>query len=145
MACKFPSLGTLVEANLQRRATPKSQIPTRLEEKEAKRSKEEDAEDTWRKAVRKLDGMKCRWCRRQVVVTIELVPERAECHHLTPREHKPTRWDVRNGVLVCKADHDRITGKVGGEKAIVVAGRMFTLDGREYPDARGPLQFKRVS
>lgn len=139
----FDSLPTLAEQG--RCAVPKHAMRSRLEEKTDARKSDAKAEDTWRKAVRKRDGMKCRWCRREVVVSLALLPERAEVHHLTPREHKPTRWDARNGCLLCASCHQRITGAVGGEKATVIAGRTFSLDGREYPDASGPLNFKRVS
>lgn len=138
----FFDLPTLWEMDRQRRAIPKHQMVPRLEEKTEKRKSDAKDEDAWRKAIRKRDGMKCRWCRREVVVTMALVPERAECHHLTPREHKPTRLDVRNGVLLCHACHTRCTGRVGGELARVIAGKTFALDGREYPDASGPLNFK---
>ena len=136
------NLPTLAQMSQQRRAEPKHAMVSRLDVKSQARKEDDSAEDKWRKAVRKRDGLKCRWCRRKVVVTMALVPERAEVHHLTPREHKPTRWDVRNAALLCTACHQRVTGAVGGEKATVIAGRTFNLNGREYPDGSGPLNFK---
>lgn len=139
---KLSELSTLADVNQKRRAEPKSKMTSRLAEKTENRKVEKKQERLWREAIWKRDGGKCRWCRRQVVKSLALVPERGECHHVTPREHRVTRWDVRNGVLVCAADHERLTGAVGGEKAIIVAGRTFSIEGREYPDASGPLNFK---
>jgi hypothetical protein len=125
-----------------RNATPKHAMKSRMVEKAEADKADDSAEETWRKAVRKRDGMKCRWCRRRVVVCVDMRPEQAECHHATPREHRPTRWDVRNGILVCRADHERLTGKVGGEKAVIVASAVFLLNGREYPNMAKPVHFK---
>lgn len=135
-------LPTLAELEQQRRATPKAAMRSRLDANADKRKCDAKAEETWKKAVRKRDGMTCRWCRRTVVVTMALIPERAECHHLVPRAHRATRFDPRAACLLCAACHQRVTGGVGGEKAIVIAGRTFTLDGHEYPDGSGPLNFK---
>jgi len=135
-------LPTLGELNRQRRAQPKANMTSRLTEKSDSRKVEKKQERLWREAVWARDGGKCRWCRRHVVKSLALLPERGECHHVTPREHRATRWDARNGVLVCAACHQRLTGAVGGEKAVIIAGRTFSLDGREYPDASGPINFK---
>jgi hypothetical protein len=128
-----------------RNATPKYAMKSRMQEKAEADKADDTAEGKWQKAVRKRDGMKCRWCRRRVVVCMDMRPEQAECHHATPREHRPTRWDVRNGILLCRADHERITGKVGGEKAVIVASKMFVIDGREYPDMTKAVRFKRIA
>ena len=136
------NLPTLADLDRVRRATPKHEMTSRLTEKAESRKVEKKQERFWREAIWERDKGKCRWCRRQVVKSLALIPERGECHHITPREHRPTRWDARNGVLLCASDHMRITGAVGGEKATIIAGRTFSIDGREYPDASGPLNFK---
>lgn len=125
----------------KRCATPKAAMKSRMQEKAEHDKADDSAEEKWKAAVRKRDKLKCRWCRRRVVVTMAMQPDQAQCHHATPREHRPTRWDVRNGILLCRADHERVTGKVGGEKAVIIASKMFTLDGREYPDMSKPVNF----
>lgn len=137
------NLGTLTEANRTRRATPKHEIKTTREENDGARKVDEAKLAKWRKAVTKRDGLKCRWCRRVVTETLEHVPEQSQTHHATPREHRPTRYDVRNGIRLCGTCHDRITGTVG-EKAIIVASAVFVLEGREYPDMDKAVQFKRI-
>lgn len=137
-------LPTLADQRAKPCATPKHAIPTRLAEKEAKRKDDTKAEREWRKAVWKRDEGKCRWCKRKVAKTIELVAERGECHHVVGRANEATRWEPRNGMLLCKTCHERITGKVN-EKHVVVASKFYTLDGVQYPDASKSVQFKRVA
>lgn len=125
-------------------ATPKHAMTTTREDTGRERKLDERELAKWRKGVTKRDGMICRWCRREVVATLENIPTQAQTHHATPREHRPTRYDVRNGIRLCGTCHDRVTGTVG-EKAIIVALKTFTLDGREYPDMSKAVQFKRVA
>lgn len=127
-----------------RAAIPKAELVTRRDENKIARRLDERMLEKWRKAVTKRDGMICRWCRCIVIATVECQPNQAQTHHATPREHRPTRYDVRNGIRVCGTCHDRLTGTVG-EKAILVAERTFVLDGREYPDMSGPVNFKRIA
>ena len=137
-------LQTMAEINAEKRATPKHEMSTAREEKDAKRKNDEKQLDAWRKAVTKRDGLKCRWCRRKVQETITACPEQSQTHHATPREHWPTRHDPRNGIRLCGTCHDRITGTVG-EKAIIVASATFTLDGRAYPDMSKAVHFKVIA
>lgn len=130
--------------DMGRWAKAKSELKTRREEKDGARKSDDKLLDGWRKAVTKRDGLKCRWCRRKVVETIERLPEQSQTHHATPREHRPTRYDVRNGIRLCGTCHDRITGTVG-EKAIIVSSAVFVLEGREYPDMSQPVNFKRIA
>lgn len=134
-------LPTLAEQG--RCATPKAEMKTRREENDGARKSDERLLKAWRKAVTKRDGLICRWCRCRVVEILERVPEQSQTHHATPREHRPTRYDVRNGIRLCGTCHDRITGTVG-EKAIIIASAVFVLDGREYPDMTKAVQFKRI-
>lgn len=141
MAIDLSFIPTMDE--VPRRAKQKAEIPTRLEEKEAKRKDETKAEQKWRAAIWRRDAGKCRWCRRHVAKTIELVAERGECHHIVGRANPDTRWEPRNGVLLCLSCHERITGKVN-EKHIVVAAETYAIEGVEYPDGSKPVHFKRV-
>lgn len=117
---------------------------TRLELKAARDTAYDDAEDHWRRQVRERDCYHCRWCKRRVVVTIELIPERAECNHLVGRADERVRWDVRNGILLCLACHQRVTGKVA-EKFLIVASELYVVDGIEYPNGSKDVEFKRVA
>jgi hypothetical protein len=134
---------TIADMRRQRTATPKSEMKTRLKEKTEKRTDESKAEREWRKVIWKRDEGKCRWCKRKVAKTIELIPERGECHHVVGRANQATRWEPRNGILVCASCHERLTGKVN-EKHVLVAAKTYTLDGVQYPDASKAVQFKRV-
>ena len=69
----------------QQQARPVPKGPSRLQLKVQAGKDEVNAEAKWKKAVRKRDGMHCRWCKRKVAVSIALVPERAEVHHLCGR------------------------------------------------------------
>lgn len=138
------SLPTMAEVNARPCAKSKAEMVTSRDENKIARRLDERQLEKWRKAVTKRDGMTCRWCRRECVPTLENVPEQAQTHHATPREHRPTRYDVRNGIRLCGSCHDRITGTVG-EKAIIVALATFVLDGREYPDMSQAVNFKRIA
>lgn len=136
----FPNLPIL--SDRQARAVPKG--ASRLEEKVADVKQDKAEERRWRRAVRIRDKGHCRWCQRKTVQTIENVPERGETHHLTPREVLATRWHEKNGVHLCQACHQKVTGKVN-ERFVVVAAKTFTVDGVKYPSGAGPLSFKRVA
>jgi len=128
----------------ERYAKAKHEIPTRMAEKAENRVDEKREEKRWKKDIWKRDKSCCRWCKRKVVKSLELLPERGECHHVVPRENRITRWDARAALLVCNACHERLTGKVGGERFVVVALRVFTIDGVQYPDCRKKVTFKRI-
>ncbi len=140
----WESLGSLADRSRDRYATQKASMTTTREEHGESRKADDGKLATWRKAVTKRDGLKCRWCRRKVVETLENLPQQAQTHHATPREHRPTRYDVRNGIRLCGTCHDRITGSVG-EKAVIVAAATFSLEGREYPDMSKAVQFKVIT
>ena len=53
----------------------------------------------WRKAVHKSWKGKCALCGSE---------EELECHHVVPRRHRLLRFDVRNGLLLCKMCHKLI-------------------------------------
>lgn len=86
--------------------------------------------DTWRKAVRKRDRLTDRYTGKKVVVTLEPIPEQAQCHHVEPRENRDTRYDVRNGLLVSLLTHARF--EVGNLS--IVDGQTFVVNGRAYWD-----------
>lgn len=140
----FESLPTMAEVNAVRRAQPKGATPSRLQVKVAKGKDDGKLEKAWRAAIWKRDGGKCRWCHRKVQRVLDLIPERAECHHAVPRENRVTRFDPRAALLLCQMDHSRLTGKVN-ERFVLVASKTFTVDGVEYPDMTQPVRFKRIA
>lgn len=122
----------------------KWQLTTRLDEAEAARALDDKELDKWRNKVFRLDKLICRCCGTKVRRVIDLVSDRAEAHHIKGREHKPTRYDVRNGLCVCKRCHDRITGAVN-DKLKIIASKWFTLHGTRYINGRKPVRFKAVA
>lgn len=124
-------------------AKQKGEEKSRLQVKTEARKDDGKLEKAWRAAIWKRDGGTCRWCKRKVQRTIELVPERGECHHAVPRENRITRFDPRAALLLCASDHQRITGKVA-EKFVLIASKTFAVDGVSYPDMSHPVRFKRV-
>lgn len=117
---------------------PQPKVRTRLSAKDTARKADEQQLDAWRRAVRARDGHVCRVCKRHVVVSLELRANRAECHHITGRSHKPTRYDVRNGLLVCLGCHQRIED---GEVQLV-GTKQFRLGERAYINADFPVLVK---
>lgn len=124
-------------------ARPRGPLPkgkSRLDEAEAATKADEQLLEAWRKAVKARDGNRCRCCKRKVIVTLKLQASRAECHHLTGRVHKPTRYDVRNGILLCASCHQRVE-----RNELQITGTLqFRIGPREYLDASGPVTFKEL-
>lgn len=98
--------------------------------------------ETWKKEIRARDEMRCRSCRRRVVVALELTANRAECHHLQARNVKALRHDARNGVLLCYLCHEKVTH----HELVIVQQKadMFTLEhgGKRYFNGDKPIEFK---
>lgn len=124
------------------RAVPKGE--SRLQVKAREDKQDVKAEDAWKKAVRKRDQMKCRWCKRTVVVCLDLIPERAEVHHVSGRVVKAIKFDRKNGLLLCSSCHERVTGKVS-ERHLVESSHVFTVAGVSYINADKPVKFTRIA
>lgn len=146
MSAKSDVIASLpTPADRGRCAVPKYAITTRLQEKEAKRLDESKDEKKWRAAIWKRDEGKCRWCGRTVVKSLELRPDRGECHHVSGRVVKEIRWDRRNGILLCLPPcHERLTGTVA-EKHLLYSRHTFSVDGIAYLNADKPVKFKRIA
>lgn len=135
---------TLGEMRAKPCATAKGAEKSRLQVKTEKAKDETKDEARWKKAVWKRDCGRCRWCGKEVRRCLDLVPDRGEAHHISGRVVRAIRWDVRNGLLVCAACHERLTGKVA-EKHVIVSRHTFTIDGVSYINADKPLRFQRVA
>jgi hypothetical protein len=133
-----------VLGSLGRCAKPKGAEPSRLQAKAERAKADGKAEKGWRRDVWIRDHGCCRWCKRKVAKTLSLVPERGEVHHVSGRVVKEIRWDRRNGLLVCAACHERLTGKVA-EKFVLIPTRTFTVEGVAYANADYAVRFKRVA
>lgn len=135
---------TLTDRSRERYAKPKGAEPSRLQVKAAKASDDSKDERKAKAEVWKLDGGCCRWCKRKVQRVMDLIPERAEFHHVSGRIVRAIRWDVRNLILLCAACHERITGKVA-EKFLIFSKHTFVVDGIAYINARKRVGYQRVA
>jgi hypothetical protein len=98
----------------------------------------------WQRAVFKADGFCCRKCGVKVVQTITMQPNQAQAHHVKGRTERAVRYDVRNGLTLCRTCHEQITGAVN-ERWIVLATKVFTVVGKVYTNAREKVTFRRVA
>ena len=60
----------------------------------------------WRKVVRARWDNRCAFCGD---------PKDCECHHIVPRRHRLLRFDLRNGLLLCKHCHRLAPSLTGHE------------------------------
>ena len=134
-------LPTLAEFSAIRRATPKHELRSRLDEKTTATKDDAKALEQWRKAVARRDRNRCRVCGVLTIATLELVKNRREIHHLRSRTDPLVRTDPRNGITVCKAHHDELTRHrlfpVQKAADMFTAGRTL----KRYLNADKPLIF----
>ena len=103
-------LPTLAEVQADRASRPNwKSSTTRLAAKTAADTDDAKLLEAWRKAVAFRDRGRCRVCGCRTMVTVALVPNRREIHHLRPRSCKVTRTDPRNGVTTCLRCHQLLT------------------------------------
>lgn len=140
----FESLPTLADVEASRRGKSFPKGASRLELKVEAKVDEKKAEARWKKEVWRRDGGRCRCCRRRVEKRPDLVPSRGECHHISGRAVRAVRWDVRNGLLVCKQCHDEITGAVG-TKLVIESKHTFTVENASYLNADKKVRFVKVT
>jgi ribosomal protein L37AE/L43A len=136
-------LKTLAELSAVRRAVPKHELRSRLDEKTATDKDDAKQLQVWARAVRARDKETCRVCHRKTLRTLELDPRRGEAHHIVSRTNPVIRVDVRNGLWTCGRCHSLLTRHklfvIGTARQMFVAGRT----GKSYlnGDDLG-LQFK---
>lgn len=53
------------------------------------------ADQLWSRAIRADWGWKCAVCNN----------EKCEAHHLIPRQHQATRYELQNGIALCSSHH----------------------------------------
>ena len=112
-------------------------------------NKKEDAKrlSAWRQVVYLRDEGKCRCCG---CATIKLrvgilFAQRAECHHVEPRVNRATRYETRNGLLLCYSCHSRVTGKVNNKHHIKGTAWFFGTDGRRYVNCNHKVYFEEMA
>jgi hypothetical protein len=135
-------LPTLAEVQAERASRPNWKSPiTRLDEKVTARKDDAKQLEAWRRAVAHRDRNRCRVCGIKTIATLELVPNRREIHHIVSRTNPVTRYDVRNGLTVCKTHHQQLTRHqlfvMGTARDLFTAGRT----GKKYLDANRTLTF----
>jgi hypothetical protein len=130
---------TLAQQQSSRRAEAK---PTKLDRAIA--NKVADNEDArklkaWAREVKGLDGWKDRLTGRIVKPVLRLVPDRAEAHHVEPRQNYDVRYDVRNGLTLSFESHE----KVERNEILIEGTKFFKVNRRRYIDCRQPVKFLR--
>jgi hypothetical protein len=136
-------LPTLAELQATPRATPKHELPTKLDRAIASRAfRLEDQRQLrkWASAVKTRDRWRDRKTGLRVRRCLELDPRRAEAHHVVSRDDWAVRYDLRNGVTVSASTHDALTR---GQLAIE-GTEYFTVRGVRYIDATFPVVFVRL-
>lgn len=137
------SLRTLTDRRGERYATPKQDIPTKLDrarEKKAATREDERKLAAWALAVKIRDQYSDRHTLKRVSSTrLMLDPDSGHAHHIEPRENLDTRYDVRNGVTLSAITHEAVERN----KLKIIGTRFFVLHGRRYINADHRLIFKK--
>lgn len=140
----FENLPTLAEVQAARAGHPMPKGKSRLEVREAADKLTVVDDKTFRLTVCKRDGYRCRVCGRKVIVTLRRERLRAEVHHLHGRTGD-LRFDDRFAVCVCLADHERLTGKIGGHRLVALGTKHITTAQGTFIDARAPIVWRETS
>lgn len=95
----------------------------------------------WAAAVKDRDHWKDRKTGKRVTKTLALDPDRAEAHHIEPKENRATRYDVRNGLTLSLDTH--LAVELGRYR---IEGTVFFVapDGCRYIDGTFPVTFVRT-
>lgn len=140
---RIADLPTLDQVNAVPHATPKHELPTRLDRAVAnKADRLDDAKKlrAWARAVKDRDRWKDRKTGRRVLRTLSLDADRAEAHHIAGKDDWNVRHDVRNGVCLSLAVHLAVeTGKLR-----IDGTKWFTKNGCRYIDGTAPVTFVRT-
>lgn len=119
-------------------ACPKPTKMQRLMSKADRRKADEKALDKWRQEIWTRDKGKDRYTGKKVVRTLELQPNRGECHHIIGRVDRAVRYVVKNGLLLSYETHLRFEA---GE-LVIVKGQSYRHPKENKPcwDADWPLE-----
>jgi len=64
--------------------------------KNSRKKIEKQLDDLWRRAVLKRDNNKCRICGKTIGI---------QAHHIFSRVRRSTRWELENGITLCRGHH----------------------------------------
>jgi len=106
----------------------------------AARLKDRKALEVWARAVKTRDRWRDQKTGKIVRSTRRLDPDRAEAHHIEPKENRATRYDIRNGITLSLATHLAVElnqYRIEGTK-------YFTKGGCRYIDGTFPVTFVRL-
>jgi hypothetical protein len=136
-------LPTLADQQATPRATAKHQLETKLDRAiKSKAARLLDAKKlrAWALAVKNRDQWRDQKTGRRVRRCLELDADRAEAHHIEPKENRATRYDIRNGVTLSYENHAKVSR---GDYRI--DGTAWFYIGRDkYIDGTFPVTFVRV-
>ena len=135
---------TLQRQAVERVGKPIEKGASRSEVKAKDDADDERKLDAWRTGVYSRDEYFCRCCRKKVHRTLEMVPDQANAHHIVGRAVKLVRYDIRNGVTLCRKCHERVTGAVN-DKLVVLGTKVFVIGARKFIDATARLIFKKAA
>jgi len=101
-------LPTLADLRRAPRAIPKK--ATQLQDKTAAKRADEKQLAAMRLVVWAREKGHCKLCKRKVIQTISLVPNRGEVHHVRGRRvaHED-RYNAKKCVLLCAECHGKVT------------------------------------
>lgn len=141
MALRLP---TLAQVNARPHATPKHQVPTKLDRAVAKKratSADDRALAAWARKVKERDEWTDQKTGERLKHGGKLDPLRAEAHHIVSRDDKAVRYDPRNGICLSYATHDAVERN----KLRIIGTKFFVKRGKRYIDGRHPVVFKDVA
>lgn len=77
-----------------------------------KKKLESECSALWSKAVKERDGYKCRCCGKLS----------SDSHHIISRRYSATRYDVDNGIALCRKHHNHSNAKEMLSRIIEIIG-----------------------
>lgn len=140
---RLDRLATLDTVNAQPHATPKDQLATRLDraiENRAARLLDAKKLRDWAYQVKTRDQWRDRKTGVRLLRTLNLDPLRAEAHHVVAKDDWAVRYDIRNGITLSLATHERV------ERGLyrIEGTAWFRVRGVRYIDATFPVIFVRT-
>jgi len=135
---RLSDLPTVAEMRARGRATPKPSKLDRAKENGRRREAFRLTLSLWALAVKNRDRWRDRYDGKPVERTLDLVPRRAEAHHVVSREDAAVRYDTRNGICLSYETHARVERN----ELRIVGTKFFSVKGssRRYIDATYPVR-----
>lgn len=141
MGIDLGKLGVPWAGDITQRATPKHEIPTKVDRLRAKADADREDErklQAWAKAVKARDHWTDRKTGKPVRSTAILALDSAHAHHVEPRANYDVRYDIRNGLTLSYETH----AKVEANELVIVGTAWFEVEGRRYIDCTHMVHFE---